>query len=219
MKNIVKTYGRGTVKTEVLHGLDIVVEKGEFVCIYGKSGCGKTTLLNIIGLLDKIDAGEYYWEGVSVNQKEAKEIAHMRNQKIGFVFQSFQLLDDYTVLDNVSLPMGYSGVKKKEREKRARMLLEKMGMQHRLSYYPYQLSGGEKQRVAIARALSNEPELLLADEPTGSLDEKNGRIVMEILKELNESGITVILVTHDSMLKEYAERIIEVSDGKVVSAE
>lgn len=217
MNGIAKSYGKQSAETKVLHQINLTVEKGEFVCLFGKSGCGKTTLLNIIGLLDQSDRGEYYLEGEDVAKLSAGEIA-IRNQKIGFVFQSFHLLEDYNVLDNVALPMGYAGMKKKEREARAKELLERMGMAHRLGYYPRQLSGGEKQRAAIARALSNSPDLLLADEPTGNLDEKNSRIVMEILKELNESGITIIMVTHDHTLKEYAARVIRISDGEVVPA-
>lgn len=217
MRGIVKSYGKDSAKTDVLHRVDLSIEAGEFICILGKSGCGKTTLLNMIGLLDQANEGEYCLEGVNVADLSSSEIAKIRNQKIGFIFQSFQLLDDYSVLDNVSLPMGYAGVKKQERQMRAKKLLEQVGMTHRLNHYPRQLSGGEKQRVAIARALSNSPGLLLADEPTGSLDEKNGRIIMDILKELNKSGITVILVTHDQSMKKYATRIVEISDGEVVS--
>lgn len=218
MNGIAKSYGKKSAETKVLHQIDLTVERGEFICLLGKSGCGKTTLLNMIGLLDGPDRGEYYLEGEDVVKLSANEIARIRNQKIGFVFQSFHLLEDYNVLDNVALPMGYAGMRKKEREARAKELLEQMGMAHRLRYYPRQLSGGEKQRVAIARALGNSPDLLLADEPTGNLDEKNSQIVMGILKELNESGITIIMVTHDQTLKEYATRIIRISDGEVVPA-
>lgn len=216
MSGIDKSYGKKSVETKVLHQVNLTVEKGEFVSLFGKSGCGKTTLLNIIGLLDSSDRGKYYLEGEEVVKLSSNKIARIRNQKIGFIFQSFHLLEDYNVLDNVTLPMGYAGIKKRERQARAKELLEQMGMSHRLDHYPKQLSGGEKQRVAIARALSNSPDLLLADEPTGNLDEKNSRIVMEILKKLNKSGITIIMVTHDQTLKEYATRIVRISDGRVV---
>ena len=211
--NISKTYEGKSVRTEVLQQINLSIEKGEFVCVLGKSGCGKTTLLNILGLIDKASSGKYVLENIDTTDLAAYEIAQIRNQKIGFIFQSFYLLDDYNVLDNVILPMGYAGKKKVEREKQARHLLDKVGMTHRVKYYPNQLSGGEKQRVAIARALSNSPKLILADEPTGNLDKKNCDVIMGILKELNSTGITIIMVTHDQTLRKYATRTIEISDG------
>lgn len=219
MKGIVKSYGKATCKTEVLKNIDCTIDKGEFVCILGKSGCGKTTLLNIMGLLDKADGGKYFFEGKDVAMFSSKHVAEIRNKKIGFIFQSFHLLDDYSILDNVILPMGYAGIGRKERVKHAMKLLEQIGMDHRVKYYPRQLSGGEKQRVAIARALCNSPKLILADEPTGSLDKKNSEMIMNMLKELNGNGITIIMVTHDQELKKYATKVIGISDGEVAYSE
>lgn len=219
LQSVVKEYGSKTARTKVLDKVDLTIYSGEFICLFGRSGCGKTTLLNILGLIDSSTGGEYYFKGRNVKELSSREIAVKRNQEIGFIYQSFHLLDDYNVIDNVSLPMGYAGIKRKKRKEYAEKLLRDVGMGERMKFYSRQLSGGEKQRAAIARALSNRPGLILADEPTGSLDEKNGTAVMEILKELNESGITIIMVTHDQSLKEYASRVIHISDGKIIQVQ
>lgn len=206
-------YGKG-VQTPVLDQLNMEIEQGEFVCILGKSGCGKTTLLNILGLLDQASGGEYKLDGVNVLNLSRRECAKYRNQKFGFIFQEYHLISELNILENVCVPMGYAGIGKKEREKRALELLENLNLAGKENKYPVQLSGGEKQRAAIARAISNNAGIILADEPTGSLDPQNGIIVMEKLKELNRQGTTVIMVTHDVELCKYGSRIIEIVKGK-----
>lgn len=206
-------YGKG-VQTAVLDQLNMEIEQGEFVCILGKSGCGKTTLLNILGLLDHATSGEYELDGVNVMNLNRKELAKYRNQKFGFIFQEYHLISELNILENVCVPLGYAGIGKKEREKRALELLGNLNLAGKENKYPIQLSGGEKQRVAIARAISNNAEIILADEPTGSLDPHNGMIVMEKLRELNQQGATVIMVTHDVELCKYGSRIIEIVKGK-----
>lgn len=206
-------YGKG-VQTPVLDQLNMEIEQGEFVCILGKSGCGKTTLLNILGLLDQASGGEYKLDGVNVLNLSRRECAKYRNQKFGFIFQEYHLISELNILENVCVPMGYAGIGKKEREKRALGLLENLNLAGKENKYPVQLSGGEKQRAAIARAISNNAGIILADEPTGSLDPQNGIIVMEKLKELNGQGTTVIMVTHDVELCKYGSRIIEIVKGK-----
>lgn len=206
-------YGKG-VQTPVLDQLNMEIEQGEFVCILGKSGCGKTTLLNILGLLDQASGGEYKLDGVNVLNLSRRECAKYRNQKFGFIFQEYHLISELNILENVCVPMGYAGIGKKERKKRALELLENLNLAGKENKYPVQLSGGEKQRAAIARAISNNAGIILADEPTGSLDPQNGIIVMEKLKELNRQGTTVIMVTHDVELCKYGSRIIEIVKGK-----
>lgn len=185
-----KYYGKG-VQTAVLDQLSLEIGQGEFVCILGKSGCGKTTLLNILGLLDYATGGEYELDGVNVMNLSRKQLAKYRNQKFGFIFQEYHLISELNILENVCVPMGYAGIGKKEREKRALELLENLNLAGKENKYPVQLSGGEKQRAAIARAIANNAEIILADEPTGSLDPQNGIIVMEKLKELNRQGATL----------------------------
>jgi putative ABC transport system ATP-binding protein len=198
-----------------LHDLSFNIESGEFVSIMGPSGSGKSTLMHILGLLDRATGGEYIFEGKDVTKLDDNELAILRNEKIGFVFQSFNLLPRTTVLDNVKLPLTYSK-KKIDFDAQARAVLESVGLSHRLQYYTNQISGGEKQRVAIARALVNKPSVIFADEPTGNLDSKSGIQVMEILQHLNNLGNTIILVTHETFTAEHAKRIIKIRDGNIV---
>ena len=198
-----------------MHGLNFEIDKGEFVSIMGPSGSGKSTLMHILGFLDKLTTGKYYFEGQDVSELEDDQLAEMRSKKIGFVFQSFNLLNRSSALENVMLPLLYTNLSKEERTKRAVELLEQVGLGHRLDHSPSKLSGGEKQRVAIARALVNNPEVIFADEPTGNLDSKSGLQVMKILQELNEAGNTIILVTHERYTAEHAKRIIKVRDGLI----
>jgi len=213
--NIKKEFRNDEVVTRVLHGLSFKIDKGEFVAIMGPSGSGKSTLMHILGLLDRLSSGQYRLEGKDVTDLSDDELAYLRNEKIGFVFQAFNLLPRTTVLDNVKLPLIYS-VNKGNSEKRAEEVLESVGLGHRLHYYTNQISGGEKQRVAIARALVNKPSVIFADEPTGNLDSKSGVQVMEILQHLNDIGNTIIMVTHETYTSEHAKRIIKIIDGKIV---
>lgn len=217
LNNISKSYYGKGFETKVLEGVNLNINKGEFICIYGPSGCGKTTLLNIIGLMDNFTYGIYNLNGIDISIKEDKSFSKLRNKEFGYVFQDFNLISDLNVLENVCMPLGYAGVRKKEREIRAKELLINVGMIEKIKCFPSQLSGGEKQRVSIARALSNNPEIILADEPTGSLDQQNGLKIMKIFKELNEKGKTIIMVTHDKKLSKYATRVIKVVDGKIVN--
>ncbi|MDA3802696.1 MAG: ABC transporter ATP-binding protein [Patescibacteria group bacterium] len=218
VKDLGRTYITGEIKTEVLKGIDFKIDKGEFVSIMGPSGSGKSTLMHILGLLDKPSVGTYYFSGEKASDLDEDELAELRNKSIGFVFQAFNLLARTTVLDNVKLPLLYSS-DKKDMEERAKKVLESVGLSHRLNYYTNQISGGEKQRVAIARALVNKPSVIFADEPTGNLDSKSGTQVMKLLQDLNEQGVTIILVTHETFTAEHAKRIIRVRDGKLVSDE
>lgn len=215
IENLKKEYCAEEVVTQVLHGLSFNIAAGEFVSIMGPSGSGKSTLMHILGLLDRATSGNYLFEGRNVIELNDNELAMMRNEKIGFVFQSFNLLPRTTVLDNVKLPLNYSQ-KKIDFDKQAREVLTSVGLGHRLDYYTNQISGGEKQRVAIARALVNNPSVIFADEPTGNLDSKSGIQVMEILQHLNNLGNTIILVTHETFTAEHAKRIIKIMDGQIV---
>ncbi len=215
VKDLKKEYRTGEVVTKVLHGLSFSVEKGEFVAIMGPSGSGKSTLMHILGLLDKPTSGSYWFAGRNVIKMNDNELARLRNEEIGFVFQAFNLLPRTTVLDNVKLPLAYSH-KKNNINKRAKEVLEKVGLGHRLNYFTNQISGGEKQRVAIARALVNNPSVIFADEPTGNLDSKSGIQIMKILQNLNEAGNTIILVTHETFTAEHARRIIKIIDGNII---
>jgi putative ABC transport system ATP-binding protein len=214
VKNLKKEYKSGEVVTKVLHGLSFVIEKGEFVAIMGPSGSGKSTLMHILGMLDRPSSGKYFFEDKDVNSLNDNDLANLRNKEIGFVFQAFNLLPRTTVLDNVKLPLTYSR-DRKNIDERAKKVLASVGLTHRLNHYSNQISGGEKQRVAIARALVNNPSVIFADEPTGNLDSKSGVQVMEILQDLNNSGNTIILVTHETYTAEHAKRIIEVRDGEI----
>jgi putative ABC transport system ATP-binding protein len=215
VKNLTKEYINDEVVTKVLYGLSFNIKKGEFVSIMGPSGSGKSTLMHILGLLDRASDGTYLLEGEDVTTLSDDELAAMRNEKIGFVFQAFNLLPRTTVLENVKLPLTYAK-DKKNIDERAKKVLESVGLGHRLNYFTNQISGGEKQRVAIARALVNNPSVIFADEPTGNLDSKSGIQVMEILQDLNEQGNTIILVTHETYTAEHADRIIKVKDGLIV---
>jgi len=216
LKDITKTYYTGKVAYQVLKGISLEVEEGEFLAIMGASGSGKSTLLNIIGLLDKPDSGIYILDGQEVSQLTKKELAYLRNRKIGFVFQAFYLVPWATALENVLLPLLYRGKINKEDEKKAVELLKRLGLEKRINAKPNELSGGEQQRVAIARALITNPKLLLADEPTGNLDSKSSQEVMNIFKELNENGITIIMVTHDPEIADFAKKIKIIKDGTFI---
>lgn len=216
IKDLKKQFSNGEVITKVLNGISFSIEKGEFVSIIGPSGSGKSTLMHILGFLDKATSGKYLFEDQDVSAFSDDELADKRAKKVGFIFQSFNLLPNLTVLENVSLPLIYSGISEKKRMQKAKELIEAVGLGHRSSYTPNKLSGGEKQRVAIARALVNDPEVIFADEPTGNLDSKSGFQVMEILERLNDEGNTIILVTHEKYTAEYAKRIIKLKDGEVI---
>lgn len=218
VRNLEMTYRDEDVATPVLRGLSFKINRGEFLTIMGPSGSGKSTLLHILGLLERQSGGEYFLEDKQTGEYSEDEIAKLRNKKLGFVFQSFNLLPRTTVLENVKLPLLYSGIKEELWDEMARKAIDAVGLSHRSEYEPSQLSGGEKQRVAIARALVNNPEVIFADEPTGNLDSKSGEVVMEIIQKLhNEMGHTVILITHETYTAEYAERIIRLRDGIVES--
>ena len=218
LKNIIKEYDNDGVVTRVLQNISLNVEEGEFLAIMGPSGSGKSTLMHIIGFLDRATRGSYYFNGEDINSFSDDELAHIRNERIGFVFQSFNLLPRTTVLDNVILPLTYSN-KKKNHIKLATEALESVGLGDRLNFLSNQISGGQKQRVAIARALVCDPKVIFADEPTGNLDSKSGATVMNILSRLNDEGRTVILVTHDKNVAEHARRIITIKDGSITSDE
>ncbi|WP_086051501.1 ABC transporter ATP-binding protein [Vibrio alginolyticus] len=217
LSNIGKHYSNGDTEIRALDGVDLLIEKGEFLSILGPSGSGKSTLMNMLGCLDKPTEGEYQLDGKNVAALSANDLAGIRNQKIGFVFQSFNLLEYASALDNVALPLVYSGIKAKERRKRAAALLEQVGLGDRLDHKPNQLSGGQKQRVAIARALVNDPQIILADEPTGALDSKSGAEIEALFNQLHAEGRTLIIVTHDNSLAERTKRIVTIKDGKVLS--
>ena len=217
-ENLRKVFSTDVVETHALNGVDINIHDGEFVAIMGPSGCGKSTLLNILGMLDTPTAGTYWLDGREVSQLKEDDRTAYRRGKIGFVFQSFNLIEELNVTENVGLPLGYLGIKGEERRKRVAETLERMGISHRAGHYPNQLSGGQQQRVAIARAVVCKPGLILADEPTGNLDSKNGKEVMELLRELNREGTTVVMVTHSQRDASYADRIINLFDGQIVDS-
>lgn len=217
-ENLRKVFRTDLMETIALDGVSIDVKEGEFVAVMGPSGCGKSTLLNILGLLDTPTEGSYYLGDKEVAALREKERSAYRRGKIGFIFQSFNLIEELTVEENVALPLTYLGVKGKERRRRVSEVVERMGISHRLHHYPAQLSGGQQQRAAIARALVYRPGLILVDEPTGNLDSKNGIEVMELLRELNKAGTTIVMVTHSLRDASYAGRIINLFDGKVVDS-
>ncbi|MEO0093325.1 MAG: ABC transporter ATP-binding protein [candidate division WOR-3 bacterium] len=215
-ENITKVYSLGKTLVEALRGITLTIEQGEYVAIMGPSGSGKSTLMHLLGCLDTPTSGKYYFEGKDISTLNDLELAALRNQKVGFVFQTFNLLPRLTALENVELPLVYAGVNKRLRQKRAQAMLERVGLADRLSHRPNELSGGEMQRVAIARALVNTPSVLLADEPTGNLDSKTGAEIMKIFDTLANEGNTIILVTHDQNIARYAKRVIHIVDGKII---
>jgi putative ABC transport system ATP-binding protein len=217
VNKLLKTFGEGESATHALEDISFSIKRGEFVAVMGPSGSGKSTLLHILGFLDEASDGVYKFEGKDMKGYSQQEIAKIRNEKIGFVFQAFNLMPRITVLENVELPLQYSSVPQSEWRIRAEKALESVGMSHRLKAFPTTLSGGEKQRVAIARALVNNPSVIFADEPTGNLDSKSGKIVMEIIRKLNDDGRTVVLITHETYTAENAKRIIRLHDGRVES--
>ena len=220
VKNLEKTYFDEGVETPALRGVSFEIQRGEFVAIMGPSGSGKSTLLHILGFLDRHTAGEYRLDGKTIDDYSDEEIARVRNKKMGFIFQMFNLLPRTSVLENVKLPLVYSGIKDSSWNELALKAITSVGLAHRIGHQPSQLSGGEKQRVAIARALVNNPQIIFADEPTGNLDSVSGKLIMEIIQKLNEeSGQTVILITHESYTAEHAHRIIRIHDGRIESDE
>ena len=216
LQSVTKVFLTDEVETHALSEIQMEIGKGEYVAIAGPSGCGKSTLLSILGLLDSPSSGQYLLNGRPVAELGGTERARVRNREIGFIFQSFNLIGDLSVFENVELPLTYRGMKAAERKQRVEAALERVGMAHRAKHLPGQLSGGQQQRVAVARAVCGEPSILLADEPTGNLDSKNGEAVMDLLKELHQSGSTICMVTHDPRYARHADRSIHVFDGRVV---
>jgi len=219
LEGIRKVYTTDEVETHALSGIHLEVRPGEYLCIAGPSGCGKTTLLSIIGLLDAATEGTYVLKGKPVTTLDAADRARVRNRGVGFIFQAFNLIGDLTVFENVELPLTYRGIATAERRQRVESALERVGMGHRMRHFPSQLSGGQQQRVAVARAIAGSPSILLADEPTGNLDSRNGESVMQLLSELHRSGTTICMVTHDPRYAPYAERTVHMFDGQIVRDE
>jgi ABC-type lipoprotein export system ATPase subunit len=217
LRGLTKRYGLGDAEQTALDGIDLVIEKGEFITIMGPSGCGKTTLLNIIGLLDRANGGEYLLDGVSVERMSSARHARVRSQQIGIVFQSFNLINRLSVIENVSLPLAYKGMSRTKRLRQASESLKNFHLSEREYYMPWQLSGGQMQRVAIARALVNNPSIILADEPTGNLDSRSSHVIMEELSDIHKRGNTIIMVTHNPDLTTYASRVIHMLDGTIDS--
>ncbi len=218
IENLSKVFRTSEVETIALNDVSLEIADKEFVSIMGPSGCGKSTLLNILGLLDNPTSGHYYLSGKDVGGLKERERTNVRKGNIGFVFQSFNLIDELNVVENVELPLTYLHISARERKQRVADILSRMGISHRAKHYPQQLSGGQQQRVAIARAVVSNPELILADEPTGNLDSKNGKEVMQLLSDLNSSGTTIVMVTHSQRDAGYASRIINLFDGQIVSS-
>ncbi len=215
--NLKKIYTTEEVETTALDNVNIEIEEGEFVSIMGPSGCGKSTLLNLLGLLDNPSSGEYYFLNQEVANFSERQRAKLRKENIGFVFQSFNLIDELTVFENVELPLLYLGYSSSERKKRVNEVLEQMEIMHRRNHFPQQLSGGQQQRAAVSRAIVSKPKLILADEPTGNLDSSHGDEVMNLLEELNKAGTTVVMVTHSPTYAEYGDRVIHLFDGHIVT--
>jgi putative ABC transport system ATP-binding protein len=215
MKGIVKQYVVGGEVSTVLKGIDLTVEEGEFLAVLGPSGSGKSTLMNIIGCLDVPTSGEYILAGRQIASQDEKALAKIRNEEIGFIFQSFFLMQRQTALQNVKMPLIYANMPEREQTERAKEMLRRVGLEDKMYYYPNQLSGGQQQRVAIARAMSNNPEILLADEPTGALDQKTGKQVMELFHKINAEGRTIIMITHDAHIAAQAKRIVRILDGNI----
>jgi putative ABC transport system ATP-binding protein len=219
LEGLTKVFTTDEVETHALSGVHLDIHKGDYVAISGPSGCGKSTLLSILGLLDSPTAGAYRLNGQPVQSLKPGQRARIRNREIGFIFQSFNLIGDLTVYENVELPLTYRGLGRAERRRRVSEGLDKIGMSHRAKHYPSQLSGGQQQRVAVARALVGEPSILLADEPTGNLDSKNGDAVMELLSDLHRGGATICMVTHDPRFARHADRTVHLFDGQIVDEE
>jgi putative ABC transport system ATP-binding protein len=215
LKNVKKTYSIGLVNVQALRGLNLKIDKNEYVAIMGPSGSGKSTLLNILGCLDIPSEGSYFFEGENVHEMNDDQLAEIRNRKIGFVFQTFNLLPRVNILSNVELPLVYGGVQKTQRKNRAKEALGKVGLDKRMHHKPNEISGGERQRVAIARAIATDPSIILADEPTGNLDSKTGNEIMKIFDDLYAMGNTIILVTHEEHIAEYSHRIVRIRDGLI----
>ncbi len=213
MRDIVKSYQVGDEEQIILNHIDFTVEENQFVSVLGPSGSGKSTLMNIIGCLDVATSGEYRLAGQLIEDMDQTQLARIRNKEIGFVFQSFQLLNRLSVLENVELPLIYAHISSQNRRKKALEIIERVGLSHRIDYFPNQLSGGQQQRVAIARAVITQPSILLADEPTGALDQSTGRSVLELFKELHREGRTIIMITHDAGIASAAQRIVKLLDG------
>lgn len=214
--NVTKYYGKKATRVEALSSISIHIDEGEFIAITGKSGSGKSTLLNVLGSIDEFDTGTYLFDNEDIGKMSAAEKNRFRNANIGFIFQAFYLIPELTLLENVAMPLGYAGVNGKERSRRAMRLLGEVGLEEKANRYPSQISGGEQQRVAIARSLVNRPRLLLADEPTGNLDADNGIAIMELIRQFNTDGTTVVMATHDREFANCANRILHVKDGKLV---
>jgi len=219
LRNVIKTYRLGQIEVEALRGVSLVIDPGEFVAIMGASGSGKSTLMNIIGCLDIPSHGRYWLDGVDVRNLDELALSRVRNRKIGFVFQSFNLIPRTTALANVELPLTYAGVKNKERRRRAEAALEQVGMTDRMHHFPNEMSGGQQQRVAVARAIVTNPALILADEPTGNLDTQSSEDVMAVFDDLHAGGRTVVLITHEADIAQYSERVVRLRDGLVLSDE
>ena len=218
LKGVSRVFETEEVRTHAIDDVNLKIATGEYIAISGPSGCGKSTLLSILGLLDSPTAGEYLLDGKPVTALDAKARAQARNRQIGFIFQSFNLLGDLSVLENVALPLTYRGMSSETRLAQASRALDRVGMSHRAKHFPAQLSGGQQQRVAVARAVAGDPAILLADEPTGNLDSRNGEAVMKLLSELHDSGATICMVTHDPRFAEHAQRVIHLLDGKIVDS-
>ena len=219
VSGLTKVFGSGDAAVHALRGVDLEIPEGDFVAVMGPSGSGKSTFLSILGCLERPSSGEYYLDGRDVNSLEDDELADLRNKKLGFVFQSFNLLPRHNVLRNVEIPLIYAGASREERRKRAQVLLEQVGLGHRLTHKPSELSGGEQQRVAIARALANDPLVIFADEPTGNLDTKSSLEIMEIFQQMHRTGRTIVMVTHEPDIAAYARRVIHFRDGEIVREE
>jgi len=216
VRNVYKIYNPGENEVRALDGVSLTIDEGEFVAIIGQSGSGKSTLMNMLGLLDVCTSGEYYMDGVDVSQMSDDELSEIRNKKIGFIFQGFNLIPNLDARGNVELPLTYRGIKRDERHRLSSEALEMVGLSKRIHHRPAQMSGGQQQRVAIARAIAARPPVILADEPTGNLDSSSGREVMKILHKLHEDGRTIILITHDNDIADEAQRVIRIHDGKIV---
>lgn len=216
-ENLTKVYRTEEVETSALNQVNLQVKQGEFISIMGPSGCGKSTLLNILGLLDDITSGSYLFDGQEMAKLKESARSKVRKQNIGFIFQNFNLIDELNVYENIELPLIYNGVSGSERKKKVEEIMERMNISHRKKHFPQQLSGGQQQRVAVARALVTEPKLILADEPTGNLDSKNGNEVMELLTDLHAKGATIVMVTHSNYDASFSQRIIELKDGQIIA--